>query len=141
MSIPCDKTFLLVTSSRSSVKVKDKYQGHSFLKNGCCGCILFVLHKHILFCFVKICVRQARLQRASHSHHNCYSLHVCPSVLPSGFVKTSIHVFMDGFQNDLTQLFCLTLNHTILSFNPFADDKILDWSKLKQIADDILKCI
>ena len=28
MSIPCDKTFLLVTSSRSSVKVKVKYQGH-----------------------------------------------------------------------------------------------------------------
>ena len=31
MSIPCDKTFLLVPSSRSSVKVK--YQGHSFRKN------------------------------------------------------------------------------------------------------------
>ena len=27
------------------------------------------------------------------------------------------------------------------SFNPLPDDKILDWSKLKQIADDILKCI
>ena len=26
-------------------------------------------------------------------------------------------------------------------FNPLRDDKILDWSKLKQIADDILKCI
>ena len=25
--------------------------------------------------------------------------------------------------------------------NPLADDKILDWSKLKQIADHILKCI
>ena len=25
--------------------------------------------------------------------------------------------------------------------NPLPDDKILDWSKLKQIADDILKCI
>ena len=25
--------------------------------------------------------------------------------------------------------------------NPCADDQILDWSKLKQIADDILKCI
>ena len=35
MSIPCDKTFLLVPSSRSSVKVK--YQGHSFKKNGHCG--------------------------------------------------------------------------------------------------------
>ena len=27
------------------------------------------------------------------------------------------------------------------AFNPLPDDKILDWSKLKQIADDILKCI
>ena len=25
--------------------------------------------------------------------------------------------------------------------NPLPDDKILDWSKLKKIADDILKCI
>ena len=25
--------------------------------------------------------------------------------------------------------------------NPLSNDKILDWSKLKQIADDILKCI
>ena len=27
------------------------------------------------------------------------------------------------------------------AFNPLPDDKIFDWSKLKQIADDILKCI
>ena len=26
-------------------------------------------------------------------------------------------------------------------FNSLPDNKILDWSKLKQIADDILKCI
>ena len=26
-------------------------------------------------------------------------------------------------------------------FNPLPDNKILDWSKLKQSADDILKCI
>ena len=25
--------------------------------------------------------------------------------------------------------------------DPLPDDKILDWSKLKRIADDILKCI
>ena len=30
-----------------------------------------------------------------------------------------------------------TGNHTY----PLPDDKISDWSKLKQIADDILKCI
>ena len=27
------------------------------------------------------------------------------------------------------------------SINPLPDGKILDWSKLKQIADDMLKCI
>ena len=27
------------------------------------------------------------------------------------------------------------------TFNPIPDDKILDWFKMKQIADDILKCI
>ena len=27
------------------------------------------------------------------------------------------------------------------SLNPLPDNKILDWSKLKQIADDILKCV
>ena len=37
MSIPCDKTFLLVPSSRPSAKVKLKYQGHSFRKNCHCG--------------------------------------------------------------------------------------------------------
>ena len=26
-------------------------------------------------------------------------------------------------------------------FNPVPDNKILDWSKLKQIADDISKCL
>ena len=36
-SIPCDKTFLFFPSSRSSVKVKVKYQSHSFRKNGRCG--------------------------------------------------------------------------------------------------------
>ena len=27
------------------------------------------------------------------------------------------------------------------ALNPLSDDKILDWSKLKEIADDILNCI
>ena len=33
--------------------------------------------------------------------------------------------------------------HNIISstFNPLPDGKILDWSKLKQVAEDILKCI
>ena len=29
----------------------------------------------------------------------------------------------------------------LMLLNPLPDDNILDWSKLKQIADDILKCI
>ena len=28
-----------------------------------------------------------------------------------------------------------------LHFNPLPDNKIFNWSKLKQIADDILECI
>ena len=34
----------------------------------------------------------------------------------------------------------LLLKEKIL-VNPLLDDKILDWSKVKQTADDILKCI
>ena len=29
----------------------------------------------------------------------------------------------------------------VFGLNPLPDEKILDWSKLKEIADDILKCI
>ena len=29
----------------------------------------------------------------------------------------------------------------LMYLNQFPDDKILDWSKLKEVADDILKCI
>ena len=32
-------------------------------------------------------------------------------------------------------------HHTHSHFNPLPDDKIIESSKLKQIADDILKCI
>ena len=45
-------------------------------------------------------------------------------------------------------LFFFFFNPTMFSkafihraFNPLPDDKILDWFKLKQIADNILKCI
>ena len=31
--------------------------------------------------------------------------------------------------------------HNMISINSLPDDKILDWSKRKQMADDILKCI
>ena len=49
MSIPFDKTFLLVPSSRSSVKVKVRYQGHNFQKMAVAGA--FVFHEHILLFF------------------------------------------------------------------------------------------
>ena len=37
---------------------------------------------------------------------------------------------------------CVLSNQTnpIIKRGPFLDNKILDWSKLKQIADNILKC-
>ena len=34
-----------------------------------------------------------------------------------------------------------TTAFVVSGFNSLPDDKILDWSKLKQIADDILNCI
>ena len=42
---------------------------------------------------------------------------------------------MPGTESPNIHYYCL------LTVNPLPDDKILDWSKLKQIADDILKCI
>ena len=35
----------------------------------------------------------------------------------------------------------IQVNIYLLSFNPLPDDKSLDWSKLKQTADNILKYI
>ena len=36
----------------------------------------------------------------------------------------------------------IKFNHYMnMVLNPLPDDKILDWFKLKEIADDILKCI
>ena len=54
MSIPCDHTFLLVTRSRSSVKVSVKNQGHSFPKNGLWGGGIRVSQTHILFSFLQL---------------------------------------------------------------------------------------
>ena len=35
----------------------------------------------------------------------------------------------------------LQVSNLIFTLDPLSDDQILDWPKLKQIADDILKCI
>ena len=51
------------------------------------------------------------------------------------------------FKEPVTNLFANIIDYNTVTkpswyiFNLLPDDKILDWSKLKQIADDILKCI
>ena len=52
------------------------------------------------------------------------------------FYKHILLSSADAFTLDQAKI----LSH-VKRVNPFSDDKILDWSKLKQIADDILKCI
>ena len=46
--------------------------------------------------------------------------------------------------NTTNQLYCLQGKCTVMNcgiqVNPLPGEKILDWSKLKQIADNILKC-
>ena len=44
-------------------------------------------------------------------------------------------------ENTGNQHFFFLFPQCFLSFNPLPDEKILHWSKLKEIADDILKCI
>ena len=46
-----------------------------------------------------------------------------------------------GYQHFLHFLQCFQKASSKRVFNPLPDNKILDWSKLKQIADNILKCI
>ena len=46
-------THLLVPRSRSSAKVKVKYQGHVFQEMGVSGALVF--HKHILFIILNKC--------------------------------------------------------------------------------------
>ena len=50
------------------------------------------------------------------------------SLLPNRFQKSSVRAIK-------------TWDFLFKGLNPLPDDKILDWSKFKQIADDILKCI
>ena len=55
------------------------------------------------------------------------------------FYITAYHSFMlhkSAFQDIVPFDF-----KNLFSLNPLPDDKVLDWSKLKQIADGILKCI
>ena len=49
------------------------------------------------------------------------------------------NIFSFTHIEDLCTGLKLLLNNFI--YNPSPEDKLLDWSKLKQIADDILDCI
>ena len=62
MSIPCDKTFLVVASSRPSVDVKVKYQGFNYFKKKemtVAGALVF--HKHSLFNYYSTWIRKRAL--------------------------------------------------------------------------------
>ena len=59
---------------------------------------------------------------------------VCKIYLALAESKTSELVHIDIL------IICRRQIGDIYLFNPLQDDKILDWSKSKQIADDILKC-
>ena len=59
----------------------------------------------------------------------------CCTILSAYTIETWDQVWQQAKFSTL-----LNLSKSI-SFNPIPDDKILDWSKLKQIAGDILKCI
>ena len=95
-------THLLVPRSRSSAKVKVKYQGHVSQKMGVSGALVF--HKHILFSLAKMF-----------------------------YTSLKIHVIVMSL-----------LNSKVLDWTCFyslPNDKILDLSKLKAFADDILYVI
>ena len=57
---------------------------------------------------------------------------VCPSIYPSSHPLVLVFVCVQN-----TSFW----QKAGWGINPLPDDKILDWSKLKQIVDDILKCI
>ena len=50
-------------------------------------------------------------------------------------------VCSQGLCQNILLLFGMAIFYCILLLSPLPDDKIFDCSKLKQIADDILKCI
>ena len=54
------------------------------------------------------------------------------SVNITDYEETSIHSVYEAVSQDAEVTYLL---------NPLPDDKILDWSKLKQMAEDILKYI
>ena len=69
------------------------------------------------------------------SSANAFSLDQSKILSFGKMVKHSFHSKSNSTTN-LQSKNCLNP-----SLNPLPDDKILDWPKLKQIADNILKCI
>ena len=66
-----------------------------------------------------------------------------PNSKPSVLTKTALQYLHFLVLNEylVTSIFCYRGLDTISTPNPLPDNKILDWSKLIQIADDILNCI
>ena len=61
-----------------------------------------------------------------------------------GFAQNTIHDFRNTVLNSMVALSSTNATKTapkyyLVHLSSVPDDKILDWSKLKQIADDILK--
>ena len=123
-------THLLVPKSRSSAKVKVKYQGNVSAKMGVSGALVF--HKHILF----------------HKFSEViFSVSWCRSLYPKDNIRINYGDIMKVTTGVICPLearepcyqpFVLCLPK---SFNPLPGDKILDRSKLEQIANEVLKCI
>ena len=57
------------------------------------------------------------------------------------FIKVALQVRVKTDMSLPSIAFGSETNLYKVTINPLPDDKILDWSKLKQIADDILKCL
>ena len=65
-----------------------------------------------------------------------------PPFIPDKGIKKVYHIPVIIFKHHWFSLVIdVYLTKHITFFNPLSDNKILDWSKLKQTADDILKCI
>ena len=67
-----------------------------------------------------------------------YFSHIISSNLVLELLSLALALTVKNALVSLPVVQFLTLSQT---FNPLPDNKILEWSKLKQIADDILKCI
>ena len=68
-------------------------------------------------------------------HYSCH--HFSPLIRTKTFIIVSMCIKME----DLSGKLVFYIYFVMAYVNPLPDDKILDWFKLIQIVDDILKCI